>query len=232
MSPTRTRTAAPADPHGEDVIDLRDGAGGDAGPVRRTVHVAPARQQARHFPAPWWGMVMLITTEAMIFAALLSAYFYVRAIGDEWPPGGIEAPEIARAVLFTVVLLGSSIPVFWAEHGGRTGDLRAVRLGLFLSAALGTAFLINLVLEYRELGFSARDSTYASLFWFITGLHGLHVLFGLGMNGVVQAKAWTGRITRERHLTLRMFGMYWHFVDGVWIFVFVSLYLSPHWGGA
>jgi cytochrome c oxidase subunit 3 len=197
---------------------------------RRTVAVTPARRGPVTFPIAWWGMALMITTEAMIFAGLLASYFFVRASSDHWPLGDIEPPELGRPALFTVVLLGSSVPVLVAEAAGRRGALPVVRWGLAAGFVLGAAFLANQVLEYADLGFGPRDNAYASLFWLITGLHGAHVLAGLAMSAVVQLKAWTGRITRERHLTLRVFGMYWHFVDGVWIFVFSSLYLGPHAG--
>jgi heme/copper-type cytochrome/quinol oxidase subunit 3 len=173
-------------------------------------------------------MMLLIATEATIFAGLLGSYFFVRAAAKEWPLGGIEAPELVRISLFTLVLLGSSVPLVWAEAGVRRGDMRQLRAGLLISFLLGVIFVINQGLEYHELGFGIRDNAYTSLFYVITGLHGLHVLVGLVMSGVVQVKAWTGRVTQRRHLTVQLFAMYWHFVDVVWIFVFSSLYLSPH----
>jgi heme/copper-type cytochrome/quinol oxidase subunit 3 len=103
-----------------------------------------------------------------------------------------------------------------------------LRAGLLISFLLGAVFLVNQVLEYEELHFGVRDNAYTSTFYVITGLHGLHVMVGLVMSAVVQVKAWTGRITRERHVTAQVFSMYWHFVDVVWIFVFSSLYISPH----
>jgi heme/copper-type cytochrome/quinol oxidase subunit 3 len=173
-------------------------------------------------------MMSLIATEAMIFAGLLGSYFFTQAASKQWPQGGIAPPELSRISVFTVVLLASSLPIIWAESGIRQGRVGRVRVGLVLSFLLGAAFLINQGLEYHDLPFGPRDNAYASLFWGITGLHGLHVLIGLLMNLLVQAKASLGRITEERHVTLTVFGMYWHFVDVVWIFVFSSLYLSPH----
>jgi heme/copper-type cytochrome/quinol oxidase subunit 3 len=192
------------------------------------VTVATTGAEARPRPVGWWGMVIAITTEATIFASLLGAYFFIRASSPRWPPAGIEAPKLDRISVFTVVLLASSIPVIWAEVSAKRGQMDRVRAALAISFLLGLAFLVHQAIEYQGLTFGARDNAYGSLFYVITGLHGLHVLIGLLMNVVVQAKAWTGRITADRHLTLQVFAMYWHFVDLVWIFVFSSLYLSAH----
>lgn len=192
-----------------------------------TVPIDRPRATGGH-PTAWWGMLVLITTEAMIFIGLLGAYFFTRAISKEWPLGGIEPPELKTIVPFTAVLLGSSIPIFWAEAGIKKGNVGRMRLGLAISFVMGLAFLINQVFEYRALTFGIRDNAYGSLFYTITGLHGLHVLIGLVMSGVVQLKAKLGKITGERHLTFEVFSLYWHFVDAVWIFVFSSLYLSAH----
>ncbi len=173
---------------------------------------------------------MLVTTEAMIFVGLLSAYFFQRAMAPTWPMGGIRPPDLLRPALFSILLIGSSVPIVWAEHAAQRDDQRALRAGLAIAFVMAAAFLANQVLEQRDLGFGVHDNTYASLFVLITGLHGLHVLGALVMSVVVQAKAWTGRITSRTTLTLRVFGIYWHFVDGVWIAVFTSLYLSAHLG--
>jgi heme/copper-type cytochrome/quinol oxidase subunit 3 len=183
----------------------------------------------RSYPVGWWGMGWVIVTEAMVFAALLSGWFFLWAQSPDWPQGGIEKPHVGRILLFTVVLLGSSIPVVWGErqlHRGRVGRLR---IALLLTFLMGAVFLVNQLLEYQQLPYTWTDNAYASMFYVITGLHGLHVLVGLVMNLVVQAKAWTGRVSPERDLTVRLWGMYWHFVDGVWIFVLSSLYLAVRW---
>lgn len=190
--------------------------------------VAAAPPAAPRHPVGWWGILGLIATEATIFAGLLAAYFFVRAGSASWPQGGIDPPELGRISVATVVLLGSSLPLFVAEPAARRGNLRRVRAMLATTFVLGAAFAVNQVLEYRSLGFGIRDNAYGSFFYLITGLHGLHVLVGLLICVVVQAKAWTGRITADRHLTLTVFAYYWHFVDAVWIFVFSSLYLSAH----
>ena len=184
--------------------------------------------QARSRPVGWWGMVMLIVTESMIFAALLSAYFFVRANSATWPQGGIPAPDLGPISAFTVVLLASSLPLFWGEAAIKRGRVRQLRIALAINFVLGLAFVVNQVHEFATLGFSARNNAYASLFVVITGLHGLHLVAGLLMNGVVQIKAARRWFSASRHQTVTLFAMYWHFVDVVWIFVFSSLYLTAH----
>jgi cytochrome c oxidase subunit III len=189
------------------------------------VETAPV---TRGYSTAWWGMVVLITTEAMIFLALISAYFFVRSSSTTWPLGGIEPPELPPTIFFTVILLGSSIPIFWMEHALGRGHMRQVEIGLLISFVMGAAFLVNTAYDFRHMGFGWRDNTYASLFYVILGLHALHVLAGLLMNATVQAKALTGRVTPEHHVSPEVFALYWHFVDGVWILVFGSLFVAAH----
>jgi heme/copper-type cytochrome/quinol oxidase subunit 3 len=193
------------------------------------VHVEPV-PATRGYSTAWWGMVVLITTEAMVFLALLAAYFFVRAGAQQWPPPHISPPELHRSVVFSVVLLGSSIPIFWMEHALFHGRMRQVAISLAIAFLMGAAFLGNTAYDFLHMEFGLRDNAYASLFYVIIGLHGLHVLIGLLMSATVQAKVLTGRVTPEYHVTPEVFALYWHFVDGVWLFVFASLILSPHIG--
>ncbi len=177
----------------------------------------------------WWGMAVLIMTEATIFASLLASYFYLQAASHEWPLDGIEAPKLPIISFMSVILIGSSGPMFWAEHGIRKGNERQLRAGLIMVILMGLSFFAFLTLyEYPELTFGIRDNAYASIFYTIVGLHALHVFIGLGMNVIVQIKASMGRYDRGRHASAEVFFLYWHFVDVVWLAVFPSLFLSPH----
>ena len=147
-------------------------------------------------------------------------------MSPEWPQGGIEPPDVVRAGIFSVLLLGSSVPMVWAEHAAHQDRQRQLRVALAIAFVMSAAFLGNQVDEFRHLSFTPSDNAYASLFIVITGLHGLHVLGALVMSVMVQAKAWTGRVGPGRELTIRVFGIYWHFVDGVWVIVFSSLYVA------
>jgi cytochrome c oxidase subunit 3 len=116
------------------------------------------------------------------------------------------------------------------EHALRGGHMRQVAIALAVAFVMGAAFLANTAYDFLNMEFGLRDNAYASLFWVIIGLHAIHVAVGLLMSATVQAKVWTGRVTPEHHVTPEVFALYWHFVDGVWIFVFSALVLSPHLG--
>lgn len=182
----------------------------------------------RSYSTGWWGMAVLIATEAMVFVILLATYFFLQASAKEWPLGGIEPPELTRAIPFSFVLWGSSIPVGWAEASLRRGDVDRFKIGTAIGFAMGAAFIVNTMIEFSELGYGWRDNAYASAFYVIVGLHAAHVVVGLLMSLVVQAKAWTGRYGGGGHVSADVFSLYWHFVDAVWLFVFPSLFLLPH----
>ncbi len=194
-----------------------------------TTVAAPASPSpARGYSIARWGVVSLILTEAMIFGDLLGSYFFLRAAAKQWPPPGVELPELPQTIVFSLVLWGSSAPVVWAERAMRRGRSRTVGYALLLSFVMGAAFMYHTVDDFEKLHFGWRDHAYGSIFYTTIGLHAIHVVVGLLMNLVIQAKVWTGRMTATRHKALEVFGLYWHFVDAVWVFVFASLIVSPH----
>jgi heme/copper-type cytochrome/quinol oxidase subunit 3 len=95
---------------------------------------------------------------------------------------------------------------------------------------MGAAFLGNTIYDYLNMKDGLSEDAYTSLFHTIIGLHAIHVLVGLLISAVVQLKVWLGKVDKDHHITPTVFALYWHFVDGVWIFVFTALFLSPHWG--
>lgn len=174
----------------------------------------------------WWGMVLLIVTEASLFVYLLFSYFYLGSMArGPWPPSGL--PELRLALPNTGVLLLSSGTMWWAESGIRRGDETRLRLGLLLTLMLGAGFLGIQVVEYHHQGFTPATSAYGSLFYTITGFHGAHVAVGLLMLAVVGLRARLGHFSSRHHLAVTNVSWYWHFVDAVWLAVFTSLYLSP-----
>ena len=188
---------------------------------------APAPVADRYDKA-WWGMLVVVATEGMIFLVLLASNFFLRASAKEWPPNGIEQPELLQASIYSVVLIGSSFPVFWADAAIKRGHIGQAQLGLLLSWLMGAVFLVHTVFDFEALHFGWRDNSYGSVYYTIIGLHALHVFVGLLFGALVQVKLQHGLLDAHRHLTLDVFSLYWHFVDVVWIFVFSSLILSVH----
>jgi heme/copper-type cytochrome/quinol oxidase subunit 3 len=174
----------------------------------------------------WWGMILLIVTEASLFVYLLFSYFYLGSMArGAWPPSG--PPELRLALPNTVILLLSSGAMWWAESGVRHGAQGRLRLGLLITLGLGIVFLAIQMVEYSNKHFTPATDAYGSLFFTITGFHGAHVAVGLIMVAVVALRAWLGHFTERRHLAVTNVSLYWHFVDAVWLAVFTSLYLSP-----
>jgi cytochrome c oxidase subunit III len=172
----------------------------------------------------WWGMVWFIAAELALFGTFLASYFYLRFQASSWPPGEVEDPDLVIAAIMTALLLSSSVPMWFAERGIKRGDVGALRLGLALSMALGLAFLGVATYEFATATFSWRTDAYGSLFLFITGFHAAHVVGGLLMNGFVQARAGRGHFDGEHHAAVEVTALYWHFVDAVWIALYVALY--------
>jgi heme/copper-type cytochrome/quinol oxidase subunit 3 len=176
----------------------------------------------------WWGVALLILSEATLFGSLLTSYLYLRSGADEWPLAGIEKPILLLPAIGTVLLLGSSVPMFFGEAAIKKGSLVGLRIGLLLSFLLGAAFLGVQGYEYATEKFGLAENAYTSLFYVITGIHGLHVIGGLLLNGWTQGRAYAGHFSREHHEGVRNVALYWHFVDVIWIFILATVYLSPH----
>jgi heme/copper-type cytochrome/quinol oxidase subunit 3 len=191
-----------------------------------TVAVPPAGPTRRSLT--WWGMMMVISTEGTIFLCLLAAWFFLRASAHEWPPPGVEAPELSLSLPFSFVLWGSSLPVLWAEWGLKRMQLGVFRAGMAISWLMGLSFFLFTLKDFDDLTFGWRDHAYGSAFYVIVGLHSIHLVIGLVMSAMVQLKAALGRYDRGHHRSAEAVTLYWHFIDVVWLFVYPSLFLSTH----
>ncbi|HMQ27330.1 MAG TPA: cytochrome c oxidase subunit 3 [Acidimicrobiales bacterium] len=170
------------------------------------------------------GVIVWLASELMFFAGLFAAYFVLRSGNDPWPPAGVEL-DIPRALLSTVLLLASSATMHLAVRAGERGDHRGVGRWLAVTLVLGTLFLANLALEWAGLEFSLDTDAYGSIYYLITGFHGLHVLGGLVLMVAVAGLVLGRDSEAPVGPSVAVTGYYWHFVDLVWIFVFVTIYL-------
>jgi heme/copper-type cytochrome/quinol oxidase subunit 3 len=178
----------------------------------------------------WWGVMLFITTEGTVFAALLGSYFYLRfQQGGPWPPDGIAEPELLLPLIMTGVLVPSSLPVLWAEAGIRRGRRWQLRAGLLGTLLMGGTFLGLQGLEYSEIlrEYTFTSNAYGSLFYAITTFHGAHVTVGLLMVCWLLAASLQGSFGARRYERVRIVAYYWHFVDAVWVAILFTVYLSP-----
>ncbi len=176
----------------------------------------------------WWGLICLLLNEVVLFASLIASYFYIRFNSPTWPPAGIQPPELLLPAIMTVILLSSSVFMHLAQHGIKRGDQSRLRVGLLIAFLLGIAFLGMQVYEYTHPEVLPADNTYGSLFFAITGIHGIHVLIAVLMNGYLQLRARLGHFSARRLQGVDNVVLYWHFVDAVWILIVLSLYVSPY----
>jgi heme/copper-type cytochrome/quinol oxidase subunit 3 len=176
----------------------------------------------------WWGMVLLIITEATIFVALISSYFFLHFNAAEWPLGDIARPELRIAIINTVLLVGSSFPMQMALRSIRRGSRSGLQIGIIIGFILGAIFLGLQAYEFSHSEFMPQTNAYGSLFFTILSIHGLHVLVGLGLAFFILVRTWFGHFDALHYQAVENSVLYWHFVDAVWIVIFVSLYLSPY----
>jgi cytochrome c oxidase subunit 3 len=176
------------------------------------------------------GMLLFIGSEVMFFAGLFAAYFNSRAAAPEWPPQGIDfiVPSLIPVVA-TLILILSSATMQWAVWRIRKGDRTGMNRAIAVTLLLGVVFLGMQAYDYYELlthhGFGINSGTYGTLFYTLTGFHGAHVFGGVVGIGIILLRGVAGQFSARHHIAVEAVSAYWHFVDVVWIALFVTLYL-------
>jgi len=177
-----------------------------------------------------FGMILFIVSEVMFFFAFFWAFFWaslapVPEIGSVWPPKGIatiNAWEIP--FLNTLLLLSSGVSVTWAHHAIISGSQRNSLVALAITIVLAVLFTLLQAFEYQSAGFSIFDGIYGSSFFIATGFHGFHVFIGTCFLTVCFFRLFYYHFTKQHHFGFEAAAWYWHFVDVVWLFLFVSIY--------
>ncbi len=186
----------------------------------------PVANRSSRVDARLLGIYLFIASEVMLFGAFFSAYFFARvAVHNEtWPPEPFELP-VYLALLNTLILVTSSFTMHWALQSVKRNNRSGLVAGLTLTFLLGLTFLLIQAREYTRLGFAPSDLAFGSTFYGLTGLHGAHVFIGLTLLAMVVVRAFRGHFTPQEHRGVEVPGIYWHFVDIMWIFVYSSLYI-------
>nr|UFR82869.1 cytochrome c oxidase subunit III [Jumnos ruckeri] len=177
-----------------------------------------------------WGMILFITSEVFFFISFFWAFFHSSLtptieLGMSWPPNGITPfNPLQIPLLNTLILLTSGLTVTWAHHSLMENNFTQTTQGLFLTVVLGIYFTMLQAYEYIEAPFTIADSVYGSTFFIATGFHGLHVIIGTTFLLVCLLRHMNNHFSCIHHFGFEAAAWYWHFVDVVWLFLYISIY--------
>ena len=180
------------------------------------------------------GMLLFIVSEVFAFLSIFWAFFHSSLspaveIGGVWPPQGITALDpFAIPFLNTILLLSSGAFITYGHHALIKGDRKDAILGTLMTIILAVIFTALQYYEYSEAAFTISDSVFGSAFYCSTGLHGLHVIVGTLFILVGFSRMLSFQLTKQHHIGFESSILYWHFVDVVWLFLFIAVY---YWGG-
>ncbi len=188
-------------------------------------HGPPLAHQSSRVDSRVLGMFLFIASEIMLFGSFFTAYFFIRVVNHEpWPPSQFHLP-IYVAGVNTIILVTSSATVHWALQSIKRGHRAGLQAGLVLTFLMGLTFLLTQIMEYSRVGFAPRDQSFGTIFYCLTGLHGAHVFVGLTLLLFATIRAFRGHFSPEHHHGVEIPGIYWHFVDVMWIVVYATVYL-------
>nr|YP_004935637.1 cytochrome c oxidase subunit III [Alloeorhynchus bakeri]ADI75224.1 cytochrome c oxidase subunit III [Alloeorhynchus bakeri] len=177
-----------------------------------------------------WGMILFIISEVFFFISFFWGFFHsslapTSEIGSSWPPSGIMTfNPMQIPLLNTMILLCSGLTATWAHHSLMEGNRTQTLQGLTFTVILGIYFSILQGYEYMESPFAISDSVYGSTFFMATGFHGLHVIIGTIFLSVCLWRHFMYHLSKQHHMGYEAAAWYWHFVDVVWLFLYISIY--------
>ncbi len=176
------------------------------------------------------GTIVWLSSELMFFAALFAMYFTIRSVqGAEVWEGATEVLNVPYALVFTVILVASSVTCQLGVFAAERGDVYGLRRWFVITLVMGLAFVLGQLNEYRNLvmneDLTIASAPYGSVFYLTTGFHGLHVVGGLLAFVIVLLRSTVGRFSPEKATSAIVVSYYWHFVDVVWIGLFAAIYI-------
>ena len=191
-------------------------------------HGPPIANQSSRVDARVLGMLLFIASETMLFGSFFTVYFFVRVANPDapstWPPPPYHFPVFVAGVN-TAILVTSSFTMHWALQSIKRGNRSGLQAGLTLTFLLGLTFLLTQLLEYSRVGFAPYTDAFGTVFFCLTGLHGAHVFVGLTLLLAATIRSYRGHYSPEEHLGVEIPGIYWHFVDVMWIVVYTTVYI-------
>lgn len=187
--------------------------------------LAEASDDHAHHDYRILGLLTFLVSESLMFGALFAVFLIFRGQFAEWPPADTEV-ELLLPAINTVILVASSFVIHYGDVAIKKGNVVGLRRWYALTALMGAIFLAGQIYEYATLGYGLTTNIFASCFYVMTGFHGLHVLVGIGLIlGVLWRSRVPGHYTAQKHVGVAMAEIYWHFVDVIWVMLFVLIYV-------
>ncbi len=197
-------------------------------PVQTNLEIAKEHTEnhSEHPDLRLTGVIVFLIAEGMIFFGMFIAYLAFRANSPIWPPEGTERLELLLPSINTAILIASSFVIHNGDTAIKNNDVKGLKLWFGITALMGAIFLGGQLYEYNHLAFGLTTNIFASTFYVLTGFHGLHVTFGVILIlGVLWRSMKTGHYSSNKHFGIEAAEIYWHFVDIIWIILFLLLYI-------
>lgn len=172
-----------------------------------------------------FGFIVFLISESIIFISFFVGYILYKTSLTDWYPEGVTGLETHEPLINTIVLVSSSFVIYVAERYLHDQKLWGFRLFLLITMAMGSYFLFGQAVEWQGLPFSYRSGQFGSLFYLLTGFHGLHVLTGILLQGLMLGRSFVPHNYDNGSFGVEATSLFWHFVDVIWIVLFILIYV-------
>ncbi len=187
----------------------------------------PAQTEHHHDEAgnSLFGFIVFLLSESVIFLSFFAGYIVYKTTATDWLPPGVEGLEVREPAINTIVLVSSSLTIYIAERFLHRGNLWIFRLFWLLTMAMGGYFLYGQAVEWSGLPFGFTSGVFGGAFYLLTGFHGLHVLTGILLQGIMLGRSFLPNNYAGGQFGIEATSLFWHFVDVIWIILFILIYV-------
>ncbi|WP_375509919.1 heme-copper oxidase subunit III [uncultured Nostoc sp.] len=172
-----------------------------------------------------FGFIVFLLSESVIFLSFFAGYIIYKTTAPNWLPAGVSGLEVKDPTINTVILVASSFVIYLAERALQRHDLVKFRLFLLATMAMGTYFLAGQAIEWSHLEFGFTSGVFGGIFYLLTGFHGLHVFTGILLQLIILVRSFIPGNYDTGHYGVNATSLFWHFVDVIWIILFVLIYV-------
>jgi cytochrome c oxidase subunit 3 len=190
-----------------------------------TAATVPAAEHHEEGEHRMFGFIIFLISESVIFLSFFIGYIVYKTSATDWLPAGVEGLEVREPFINTIVLVSSSFVIYFAERYLHKENLWGFRAFWLLTMAMGSFFLYGQAVEWQGLEFGFTDGLFGGTFYLLTGFHGLHVLTGVLMQGVMLGRSFIPGNYDDGEVGVAATSLFWHFVDVIWIILFILIYV-------